>query len=255
MATSARFRGQKLPVAIAVLLAAAVPSAPSCAVPAPRRDESTSERGFYPVHEGQTCNGRGAPRSRGNGFVVGKNLIMTAAHMLPENNSDPAKGPLVCPEPLLTLRRSGKCLDAKIVMIDRDLDIMVLAAPVTDPAFTIAATMPEMAEPVAKYGYIYNQHEPGYDFTRQSADIFEMRIAFCASGRANTYFKMRGPFPLGTSGSALFDRNGAVAGMVVRANQDSADRWGVAVSAPTLRHALETARRCKKFPCLADPCR
>jgi hypothetical protein len=213
-----------------------------------------TEDGFYSVHEGENCANAGRLRARGNGFVIGVNLVMTAAHMLPDDASDTAQALNACLAPKLALRRGSICIDAEIVAVDVKRDVMILTAPLPDLAFSLAIESPETLDPVAKLGFVY-EGGPGYRFIRQPSRVITTHSRLCPGGnRPDADFKILGIFPRGTSGSAVFDADGNVAGMLIRADQGAAKPYAVIVDVATLRDVLESAYECKVAPCAVNPC-
>ncbi|MEK9152823.1 MAG: serine protease [Patescibacteria group bacterium] len=216
------------------------------------------QAGLYVAHEGAPCKkGIDAEKSGGNAYVVGPNLVMTVAHLVWEQGKSMTAVELV--KKNLTLRRGGLCVNAAIIAVDRPRDIMFLAAFVEDDPIQISDETPLPGQIVTSRGFEYI--EPGivnWRFLVHSGVVKNVTAKLCKDGRTLTNFEIHerkpseGIFRGGTSGSAFFDSEGRIVGMLTRSNRVT---FAVAVGGRSLKEVLNASFDCLTIPCIiANPC-
>ena len=145
-----------------------------------------------------TCDNE---RGMGSGFVVGKNLVMTAAHVVDQAGS-------------VSLQAGGVVSAARVIHFDYDADVALLQSEkaLTDRALTLAPKKPRLGTELAVLGF--PNWAQDLRVTRGIVSSLDYRLSYSDFAIKNPVLVTDAAINGGNSGGPVIDRSGQVIGLV-----------------------------------------
>lgn len=177
---------------------AAQPSVPPTAPPAEWADVVEKVRESTVRLEVSTCDNR---RGMGSGFIVGRNLIMTAAHVVDEAGS-------------VSLQADGLVSTARVIHFDYAADVALLRSEksLADRALTLASDKPRLGTELAVLGF--PNWVQDLRVTRGVVSSLDYQLSYPGFTIENPVMVTDAAINGGNSGGPVIDRTGAVIGLV-----------------------------------------
>jgi serine protease Do len=179
-----------------------------------------------------TCDGSG----EGTGFVIGRRLIATVAHV-------------VSGEVAMAIKAGHSTYSGKVIGIDDASDVALIrtSAPLESYVFHFASTRPEVGDQLAVIGYPLNG-----PLTFSAGSVSGLNRREDIEGQRRTgLLQTDAAINPGNSGGPLIDSNGQVEGLVDAKNTE-AEGLGYAVSTSTATPLLQEWRSVPAPPASAS---